>query len=229
MKAISDAGAAEVGPVGGGCRPLRADATRNRQRILSAAAEVFADRGLDATLDEVAEHAGVGVATVYRRFPNKEALVEALFEEAVNGLVDLAIEAAAAEDSWVGLAWFLEHATQMQADDLGLRDVVLHGAYGRDRVAQAKERITPVVAELIERAQRDGHLRPDLVTADLPIIDLMLSSVSAYTGGIAPELWRRYLGIMLDGLRTGRSSFSPLPPGPEAEAVEAALRSRHRR
>lgn len=210
-------------------RPLRADAVRNRERILVAAAEVFADRGLDATLDDIADHAGVGVGTVYRRFPNKEALVEALFEKGVNAMVELAVEAANVDDSWKGLVWFLEQATQMHAEDLGLRDVMLHSAYGRDRVAQAKDRIIPVVTRLVERARSDGHVRPDLVTADIPIIELMLSSVAEYTSDTAPDLWRRYLGIMLDGICTQRSSHTDLPPGPSLAAVESALRSRHRK
>jgi AcrR family transcriptional regulator len=210
-------------------RPLRADAARNRERILQAASEVFADRGLDATLDDVARNAGVGVATVYRRFPNKEALVEALFEEAVNEMVDLAVEAAGAEDSWEGLASFVERVTQMQVEDRGLRDVILHGTYGRNRVARAKERIVPPASRLIERAQRDGHLRPDFATSDMPMIELMVSSVAEYTPDAAPDLWRRYLGIILDGLRTSRSTPANLPPAPSAEETEVALQARSRR
>ena len=206
-------------------RPLRADAARNRERILVAASKVFADRGLEATLDDVADHAGVGVATVYRRFPNKEALVEAIFEKAVDDMAELAVEAANARDSWTGLAWFLEHATQRQAENLGLRDVMLQSAYGRDRVARAKVRIIPLVARLVERAQGDGLVRPDFVAADIPVIECMLSSVSQFASDNAPDLWRRYLAMILDGIRTHRSK---LPPGPNRDAVEAAMRA-HRR
>jgi hypothetical protein len=117
----------------------------------------------------------------------------------------------------------------MQVDDLGLRDVMLHSAYGEDRVARAKDRIVPTVTTLIERAQRDGHVRPDFVAGDVPIVELMVSSVAVYTCGIAPDLWRRYLGIVLDGIRVGRDTHSSLPPGPTIEAVGAALHSRHRR
>src|ERR1700693_2290626 len=89
-------------------RPLRADAERNRAKILAAAALVFAERGLDATLDEVANSAGVGVATVYRRFPDKNALVGALFEKAVDEIANLAFAANTIENSWDALVWFLE-------------------------------------------------------------------------------------------------------------------------
>ncbi|MGD0313070.1 MAG: helix-turn-helix domain-containing protein [Acidimicrobiales bacterium] len=205
-------------------RPLRADAARNRERILTAAAEVFAERGLDATLDEIAHRAGVGVGTVYRRFPGKEELIEALFEQAVNELVDLAEAALAHEDSWDGLVWFLERAASMQATDRGLRDVVLHSGYGLERVAHARGCIVPIVTRLIERAQADGYLRPDLVPADVPIIELMVSTVATYTSGLAPDLWRRYLNIVLDGLATDRVHRTDLSAAPSHDIVEAAMR-----
>jgi AcrR family transcriptional regulator len=208
---------------------LRADAARNRARILAAAATVFAERGLEATLDDIAATAGVGVATVYRRFPNKEALVEALFEESVQLIVDLAVKAEQADDSWDGLVLFLDGATQMQTEDTGLRDLMLHGSYLQDRVAKAKESILPVVTRLVDRAQRDGHLRDDFVVSDIPVVELMLSSISRYTSDIAPQLWRRYLGMILDGICSTRSGHRSLPEGPGLEVVDAALHANHRR
>ncbi len=206
-----------------GCRPLRADAVRNRERILEAAKAVFAERGLEATLDDVARCAGVGVGTVYRRFPDKEALVEALFEQSVNGMVELAYQAATITDAWDALVWFVEKASQRQAEDLGLRDVVMHGMYGRERITQARERIVPAVTQLVERAQRDGRLRPDVVTADIPIIELMVNAVATNTGQVAPELWRRYLRIILDGLSADGTERSELPEAPTLEVVTGAL------
>jgi AcrR family transcriptional regulator len=206
---------------------LRADAARNRTRILVAAATVFAERGLDATLDEIATYAGVGVGTVYRRFPNKEALVDALFDESVQHVVELAVNAEDADDSWLGLIMFLEGITEMQTKDTGLRDLMLHSSYHQDRVAQAKELITPVVTRLVERAQRDGHLRDDFVVGDIPLIELMLASVARYTGEIAPELWRRYLGIVLDGICAERNTHRDLPLAPNVAVVDAALHSNH--
>ena len=115
-------------------RPLRRDAERNRQLILRAAAEVFTSRGLQASLDDVAQHAGVGVGTVYRRFPDKEALVEALFEERIQAVVALAEKALAEPDSWAGLVSFLESACTELATDHGLREILMFATYGRDRV-----------------------------------------------------------------------------------------------
>src|ERR1041385_4532422 len=106
-------------------RPLRAAAVRNRERILAAAADVFADRGLDVSLDDVARHAGVGVGTVYRRFPGKEALAEALFHDRLDGLVALAGHALARPDAWEGLVWFLEQAGALLATDRGMRQVLM--------------------------------------------------------------------------------------------------------
>jgi AcrR family transcriptional regulator len=206
-------------------RPLRADAARNRARILEAARQVFADRGLDATLDDVARAAGVGVGTVYRRFPNKESLVDALFEDAVSDMVDLALEAACMPDSWEGLVWFLERASQRQAADRGLKDVIMHGMCSSSQVVEARGRIVPAVTALVEGAQRDGCLRDDVVAADIPIIELMVNSVASYSSGLAPDLWRRYLAIVLDGLATGSRPKTALAPAPSNEIVEVALRS----
>src|SRR5262249_49101238 len=111
-------------------RPLRRDAERNRQRILQAAAEVFTEQGLRATLDDVADRAGVGVGTVYRRFPDKEALVEALFTERLDKLVGFAEQALADPDPWAGLVDLLERAATIMAGDRGLRQILMYATYG---------------------------------------------------------------------------------------------------
>ena len=155
----------EHGPAGGRCqpvRPLRRDAERNRQRILRAAAEVFTKRGLEATLDDVARHAGVGVGTVYRRFPDKASLVEALFEERIDVLVELATKAYGADDPWAGLAGFMEAAAEMLSTDKGLRQILMFAPYGHKRVGYARSRMRPAVGKLVERAQAAGQVRPDL-------------------------------------------------------------------
>src|SRR4051794_35027271 len=124
-------------------RPLRADAERNRERILAAAAEVFAERGLDVSLDDIAAHAGVGVGTVYRRFPDKDDLIDALFEAKIDGAVQLASDALEIEDPWEGLVTFIRGMCAMQAADRGFKDALLSRDRGRDRVAGARERIAP--------------------------------------------------------------------------------------
>src|SRR5438270_1150238 len=126
-------------------RPLRRDAELNRQRILVAAKEVFAERGLEATLDEIAKHAGLGVGTVYRRFPNKEALIDALFEEGFAQIVQLTEQALAEPDAWDGLVGLLTGMAEVQAADFGLRDVMLSETYGRDRIAPLRGPARPSI------------------------------------------------------------------------------------
>ena len=209
-------------------RPLRADAERNRAKILEAAAQVFADRGLDATLDEVAVAARVGVGTVYRRFPDKDALIGALFDNAVDDIANLASAAPSRGNSWEALVWFLEEALQRQCANRGLRDVVVGSTYAVDHIEAAKCRITPAIGLLVESAQCDGYLRTDVVGADFPIMEMMISFLGNMTATVAPDLWRRYLTIILDGLMVSRSGPSALYEVPVDWVMGEALRSVHR-
>jgi AcrR family transcriptional regulator len=205
-------------------RPLRRDAERNRHRILEAAAEAFAERGLTISMDDIAEHAGVGVGTVYRRFPQKELLIEALFEERVGELVALAEEGLDAEDPWQGLVGFLERAQALQATNRGLKELVLSTAHGRERVACVRERLGPLADELVRRAQATGQLRADVDGTDLPLIQVMLGAVVDVTRDVAPETWRRMLAIIVDGLRASEP-HTPLPaPALDNDEIDSAMR-----
>ena len=202
-------------------RPLRKDAERNRQRILRAAAEVFTEQGLEATLDDVAHHAGVGVGTVYRRFPDKASLADALFEQRIDVLVDLAEHAYGEPDAWEGLASFMERAAEMMAGDRGLRQMLMFAANGHDRVSYARDRLRPAVGRLVERAQATGQVRGDLAATDIPVIEFMLSVTAEYARDVRPGIWRRYLALWLDALQPARDSYTPLPV-PELTAEEFA-------
>ena len=203
MEATSDPTPAE--------RPLRRDAERNRRRILTAAADAFAEGGLGVTMDEIARRAGVGVGTVYRRFPDKDLLIEALFEQRIEELVALAEAARDDPDPFAGLVRFFETFLAVQAADRGLKDVVLGSARGAGRAARARQRIGPIVDELLARARAGGEVRPDLAASDLALIQLMLGAVIDFTHDVAPETWRRVLAIVLDGLPARRDAPSPLP------------------
>jgi len=210
-----------VGPV----RPLRRDAARNRQRVLKAASEVFTERGLDVSLDEVARHAGVGVGTVYRRFRTKEDLVEALFVQRIDAVAALAEEAARAPDPWSGLVGFLEEAAEMLAGDSGLRQLLMFATYGGDRVWYARQRNAPLVTRLVERVQAAGQLRSDLQPTDIPFILFMLADATQFARQVSPEIWRRYLALVLDGLRPEREGVTPLPvPALRPEELEMTMR-----
>jgi AcrR family transcriptional regulator len=207
-------------------RPLRRDAERNRQRILRAASEVFTSRGLQASLDDVARQAGVGVGTVYRRFPDKESLVEALFEERIQAMVVLAEKALAEPDSWTGLVSFLENACTLLATDRGLREIIMFATYGRDQVERGKARMQPLVTQLVERAQRDGALRQDLQPTDMIFIEFMLTSAASYAEPVEPGIWRRYLVLITDALRPARDRPAPLPePALEPHQMLTVMRS----
>jgi AcrR family transcriptional regulator len=207
-------------------RPLRADAERNRQRILRAAAEVFTSRGLQASLDDVARHAGVGVGTVYRRFPDKEALADALFEERITRLAAVAESALTEPDSWDGIRLFLERACEMLATDRGLREILMFANYGRSRVNRVRSRMQPLVTRLVERAQRDGKVRADLRPTDLLFFELMLCSAAEYADEVRPQIWHRYLALILDGLPPRRAQASPLPvPGLDPDEVFTVMHS----
>lgn len=210
-----------AGPV----RPLRRDAARNRQRVLKAASEVFTERGLDVTLDEVARQAGVGVGTVYRRFRTKEDLVEALFVERIDAVAALAEKAAMTSDPWSGLAGFLEEAAEMLAGDIGLRQLLKFATYGGDRVSYARQRNAPRVTRLVERVQAAGQLRSDLRATDIPFILFMLAEAAQFARQISPEIWRRYLALVLDGLRPEREGVTPLPVAAlRPDEMEMAMR-----
>ena len=206
-------------------RPLRRDAERNRLRILQAAREVFADRGLDASLDQIAAHAGVGVGTVYRRFPDKDALIDALFEERIDEVAAAGQHALSAPDPWEGLVGFLQQANALRARDRGLKQVLL--SRGAHRTERAREKVTPIATELLARAQQAGSLRADLDLFDLPLIDLMVSAIADLTREVSPELWQRALTIIIDGLASTRQTPTPLPGKPLDRDQLAAAISKH--
>jgi AcrR family transcriptional regulator len=204
-------------------RPLRKDAERNLRRILDAAKEVFATRGLAVTMDDVAHHAGVGVGTVYRRFANKEELIDALFEDSITQLARIAAECAERDDPWTGLVEFMERSIELQARDRGLKELLFDTAHGQQRVARARDLMKPVVTVLVERARAAGALRPEVDGPDVPVLQLMLGTVVDFARAVEPELYRRYLALVLDGLRA-RPDQPPLPLAPLDEAqLDAAM------
>lgn len=190
--------------------PLRADAERNRQRLLAAAKDLFATRGLDVTLDEVARHAGVGTGTAYRRFPNKDALIDALMVDRIGELGAIARECLEDPDPWRGLTGYFERALALQAADRGLKDVLFSSGRGRERSNHARRAIGPLVTKLVRRAVEAGAVRSDISTSDVPVINFMLNTVVDFGRDVEPDLYKRYLAIVLDGLRP-RDDLEPLP------------------
>jgi AcrR family transcriptional regulator len=188
-------------------RPLRRDAQANRQRIIEAAREVFATRGLSATLDDVAHHAGVGVGTVYRRFPSKEALAAVALDAQLEEHVASIESTLSAPTGWDGLVRFLTRAAEMHATDRGVRDIALSADFGARYFDRIRDRIFPVVRQLIARAHAEGSLRPDVTAEDIPLLLTMISEVAHHGGRHA-----RYLQLLIDGLRASPATGDLGPP-----------------
>lgn len=212
--------------------PLRRDAAANRERILRAAVEVFSTSGLDAGIDEVARRAGVGVGTVYRRFPTKEALVEEIVADLLRGMVDVAQRAshAAPED---GFAEFLRGAGELQARHAGcLWQLWSSGQQNEEILAEMRS----VVHRLLLRAQESGAIRADLVYEDVGMLLWQLAGVVESVREVDPQLWRRALEIMLLGITPGAQAAHqpptltqpPLYPGGLDEVARQARLRRSR-
>ena len=181
----------------GESKPLRADARRNRERIVKAARAVFADQGIDAQIDDVARRAKVGVGTVYRHFPTKEALLEALVRERFEEIAGYAREALEREDAWEGFCELIWRAAERNAVDRAFCEVVA----GTDCSRVVEETgLAGSTEELMRGAKAQGRMRADATIMDVEITMCGASSVMR-TILTAPDVWRRYLTLMLDGLR----------------------------
>lgn len=184
-------------------RPLRRDAVLNRTRLLAAARVAFAEEGLEVGVDAIAHRAGVGTGTLYRRFPTKEHLIQALFEERIAELEPVAARALARDDAWEGLRELLHAAIALQAADQGFLQTVARRLGPEILTPDARERFYAPMRELLRRAQRAGQVRADVKPEDLPVIVRMAAGavLPVPTGPDPAEAWPRLLGVLLDGLR----------------------------
>ncbi len=206
----------------GSARALRVDAERNRGRILEAAEAAFAERGLDVPLEDVADRAGVGIATVYRRFPARDDLIAACFERRVAEYARVAEEALDAPDGWSGFCAYVERICAMQAADRGLKDVLTRTFPNAKRLEAHRRRGYALSVRLFERAKAEGSLRADFSPEDFILVLMANAGVVQGAGEAAPDAWRRFVGLMLDGFRSERAS--PLPPPPTPRQMMRAMR-----
>ncbi len=207
----------------------RRDAERNRGRLVAAGRDVFAERGPDASLEQIARRAGVGIGTLYRHFPTREALVEVIFAEHIGEVLSAAEEAAAGDDAWGGLVAFLERALELQSRNLPLRAVFLRHPEGERRVAERRRRIGRALGRLIDRARAQGSLREDFALSDLSVALWSFAPVFEATADVSPDAWRRHLRILLDGMRPAAATpqvVRPLGDRQLARAIDA-LRTRY--
>ncbi|MGZ6804606.1 MAG: TetR/AcrR family transcriptional regulator [Nocardioidaceae bacterium] len=181
-----------------GERPMRADARRNRERLVAAARTVLAARGSEASMEEVAKTADVGVGTLYRHFPRRIDLVEAVYREDVDGLVALADQVAVDLSPWEALVAWLEGFVRYAAAKRTFL-TELHEAFEKipDLASSSRERIGAAAARVLSRAQADGSARPDLSGPDL----MQLVGGLCMASGATLEQNTRLLQLVLDGIR----------------------------
>ncbi|HTZ42603.1 MAG TPA: helix-turn-helix domain-containing protein [Jatrophihabitans sp.] len=200
-------------------KPLRRDAAENRERLLAAANQVFADHGLDAGVEEVAQAAGVGMGTLYRRFPSKQALIDALVGNLRLELLELARSAGEREDG-SGLRWLLFAAGELQAAQPAcLQRLWRHS----DVEPEAVTEIRQAFADLLADAQRHGTVRPDVTSTDITLVIWSIVGIIDTTGAVAPTAWRRHLELLLAGLRPSGQPAAGLTEPALSPAAAAAI------
>ena len=205
----------------------RSDARRNRERLVASARQLFAKSGLDVSVEEITQHAGVGMGTLYRHFPTKDELIDAVLEDAFAEILRIGREAAEAEDAWEGLTHFFESLLELHAENRGVKDIVAVRGHGTHRAEAMRARLRPLLARTVERAHEQGALRRDFTADDLPLVFWTASRVVEMTESVAPGFWHRYLGFLLDGLRPAAATPQAVPPLTRAQLTRA-LREAHR-
>lgn len=192
-------------------RPLRADARRNRERVLATATAVFAEQGADASVAEIARRAGVGAGTLFRHFPTKRDLLLASLASNLDDIRVAIVEAEALQDPWEGLVHVFYMCAAMQARDRAFLETVGPELFREPSLERVHEELMAQIATLMQRGQASGQVRDDLRPEDVPFLLCAVGGVTGKSGAstTSPDLWRRYLGIVLDGMRP--EGASPLP------------------
>jgi AcrR family transcriptional regulator len=191
-------------------RPLRADAARNRALLLAAAADEFAEHGLDASVADIARRAGVGKSTVFRHFATKDDLIAAIVLDRIDALNAVGEKLLAAADPGAALLEFLTAA----ADQRQQRDLSFLQEAGElnPEVTRVRAHMFQTVHALVERARRQGTVRADVTGTDIILLMCAPNYVTSYVQDAPPDLWRRYLAIIFDGLRPEGAHPLPRPP-----------------
>jgi AcrR family transcriptional regulator len=212
---------------GGG---LRVDAERNRQRIVAAAREAFAEGGLDVPMEDIARRAGVGVGTLYRRYPTRGDLIAAAFEAKMSAYAEAAERALADPDPWHGFCAFVERVCAMQADDRGFTTAMTMTFPTAKRFEAGRDKAFADFKTLVERAKAAGKLRADFVTEDLPMFLMANAGVLSATADAAPDAWRRLVGFLLQACAAS-AAHQPLPDPPAPRQMYRAMlrATRHQR
>jgi AcrR family transcriptional regulator len=191
----------QSGPPTAEGRRIRSDALKNRERLLVAAGQVFEEKGLEASVADVARVAGVGMGTLYRRFPSKDALIEALVTEVLEATITMAREAAAWPEG-TGLEHFLEVSGSYQAEHLGCLPKLWNTDHHLVKTAR------DLIAGLLADAQSHGRVRPDLTSTDISLVMWSMRGVLETTRSNVPDAWRRHLDLLIAGMRPADTALS---------------------
>jgi AcrR family transcriptional regulator len=203
-------------------RPLlRSDAERNRAQIIKAAREAFAETGLQAPMHAIAQRAGVGIGTLYRRFPARGALIAAAFEDEMREFARAVDDALAEPDPWTGFCRYLETMTQLQARDPGFRDLVTLASPSSGEFAALHRRTFAGIGTLVDRAKQDGALRPDFVPEDIIMLLMANQGVIMGTGKTAPRTQPRLIAYLLQAFAA--PGGGQLPPPPSRRQIQQSL------
>ncbi|MGO4385634.1 TetR/AcrR family transcriptional regulator [Specibacter sp. RAF43] len=214
------------GPADRGSAPsLRSDAARNRASIVAAAAAVFAEQGIEAPLTDVARRAGVGIATLYRRFPDRDRLIDAVFAGKMGDYAGVADDALAMADPWTGFCWYVHTVCAMQSADHGFMNVLSTRFPSENAAALEAQRVRAFRGfnRLVALAKKTGRLRADFSDRDLPMLLMAHAGIVEATGNTVPELSARFVAYMIEAFSAGPDLRAALPNPPRASALQAAM------
>ncbi len=201
---------------------LRADAARNRAALVAAAGEVFRERGLEAPLDEIARRAGLGNATLYRRFASRQELIDAVFAERMAEYARAAEEALAQPDPWAGFRGYVLHILRLQAQDRGMADLLVTvSADQSSQIEELRARAYTGLVKLVARAKKAGALRKDFGTQDLVLVLMANAGLVHRTAKTCPQASERLATLLLDGLQA--HAATPGPESPDENVILAAM------
>lgn len=205
---------------------LRVDAERNRQRVVAAARQSFAEQGLDVPMEDIARRAGVGIGTLYRRYPTRGDLIAAAFEDKMSAYAHAARQALADPDPWHGFRSYIEQICAMQAGDRGFTTALTMTFPTAKRFEADRAAAFADFTTLVAHAKATGKLRTDFVAEDMPMFLMANAGVLAATADAAPDSWRRLVGYLLQACATPAAQPLPDPPTPR-QMFKALLRATH--
>jgi AcrR family transcriptional regulator len=199
----------------------RSHARRNHELLVDAARVVFAERGVEAPLEEIARRAGLGIGTLYRHFATRDTLIEAMVESRIGDVLAVAEAAGAETDGWEAFVGFLDRTLELQAGDRLLKEILSRYPPPAGRVASARTEMRALFERVLARAHAQGTLRPDFALPDLALLFWSFAPILDATAEVAPTAWRRHLHWLLDGLRASAATPQAEPPLADADLQQA--------